>query len=181
IADIAGEIDAPVTVPIGAMIEVPAAALTVDHLAAHADFLSVGTNDLIQYTLAIDRTDERLAGHYEPGAPAVLRLLRTIAVYARRAKCELSVCGEMAADPLLVGLLVGLGFRTFSMTPAAIPIVKRGLGALDGRQAAEVARRALRARSIDEVDALLAPMADAMHRAAVDQSPEQFPTETRDV
>jgi phosphotransferase system enzyme I (PtsI) len=181
IAEIAREIDAPATVPIGAMIEVPAAALTVDHLAAHADFLSVGTNDLIQYTLAVDRTDERLAGHYEPGAPAILRLLRTISVCARRAKCDLSVCGEMAADPLLVGLLIGLGFRTFSMTPSAIPIVKRGLAALDSRQAADVARLALRARSIDEVDALLAPIADAMHRAATDQSPDQTPSETRDV
>src|SRR5512134_4086478 len=69
----------PATAPVGAMIEVPAAALTVDQLARHADFLSVGTNDLIQYTLAIDRTDERLAGHYQPASPAVLRLLRTIA------------------------------------------------------------------------------------------------------
>jgi phosphotransferase system enzyme I (PtsI) len=70
------------SVPVGAMIEVPAAALTVDHLCAHADFLSVGTNDLIQYTLAVDRTDERLAGHYEPLAPAVLRLLRIVAAWA---------------------------------------------------------------------------------------------------
>ena len=67
------------TVPIGAMIEVPAAALTVDQLAAHADFLSVGTNDLIQYTLAVDRTDERLSSHYQPASAAVLRLLRTVA------------------------------------------------------------------------------------------------------
>ncbi|HUL73923.1 MAG TPA: phosphoenolpyruvate--protein phosphotransferase [Vicinamibacterales bacterium] len=167
IAEVAREVGAVAAVPVGAMIEVPAAALTVDHLAAHADFLSVGTNDLIQYTLAIDRTDERLAGHYEPRTPAVLRLLRSISVMGRRAKCDLSVCGEMAADPLLVGLLVGLGFRTFSMTPAAIPIVKRGLAALDGAQAEDVARRALRAASVDDVDALLAPMADAMHRAAV--------------
>jgi len=168
IAEIVRETGAGESVPIGAMIEVPAAALTVDHLAAETDFLSVGTNDLIQYTLAIDRTDERLAGHYEPSEPAVLRLLRTIALRSRRARRDVSVCGEMAADPLLVGLLVGLGFRTFSMTPAAIPIVKRGLAALDGRQAADAARRALRARSVDEVDAVLAPMADAMHRAAVD-------------
>jgi phosphoenolpyruvate-protein phosphotransferase (PTS system enzyme I) len=170
IAEIAADAGSSADVPIGAMIEVPAAAITVDHLAAHADFLSVGTNDLIQYTLAIDRTDERLAGHYEPRAPAVLRLLRAVSVAGRRAKCDLSVCGEMAADPLLVGLLVGLGFRTFSMTPAAIPIVKRGLAAVDGRQAASIALATLRARSVDEVDALLAPLADAMHRAAVEGS-----------
>jgi phosphotransferase system enzyme I (PtsI) len=111
----ARDIGAPPDVPVGAMIEVPAAALTVDQLARHADFLSVGTNDLIQYTLAVDRTDERLAGHYEPAAPAVLRLLRTAAVAARRAKTPISVCGEMAADPLMVALLVGMGFRAFSM------------------------------------------------------------------
>ena len=155
------------TVPVGAMIEVPAAALTVDQLARHADFLSVGTNDLIQYTLAVDRTDERLAGHYEPAAPAVLRLLRTVAVAGRRANIDLAVCGEMAADPLLVALLVGLGFRAFSMTPAAIPIIKRSLGVVAVREAQLAARRALRARSIDEVDDVLAPMAEAMHRAAL--------------
>jgi len=149
-------------VPIGAMIEVPAAALTVDQLARHADFLSVGTNDLIQYTLAVDRTDERLAGHYEPTASAVLRLLRGIAVAARRLRCPLSVCGEMAGDPVLVGLLTGLGFRSFSMAPAAIPAVKQGLRYLDSRAAAVVARKALRASSADEVQALIAPLAAAM-------------------
>jgi phosphotransferase system enzyme I (PtsI) len=138
----------------------------VDQLAAHADFLSVGTNDLIQYTLAIDRTDERLAGHYEPASPAVLRLLRGIAVAGRRARMDLSVCGEMAADPLLVALLVGLGFRTFSMTPAAIPVVKQSLRAIDLASAVDAARRALRARSVDEVEAVLAPVADVMHRAS---------------
>lgn len=153
-------------VPVGAMIEVPAAALTVDHLAVHADFLSVGTNDLIQYTLAIDRTDERLTGHYEPAEPAVLRLLRMVAGGGRRARCPLSVCGEMAADPLLVALLVGLGFRTLSMTPAAIPIVKQALSVLDSREAARLARAALRAPSAAAVRALLEPVALAMHEAA---------------
>jgi phosphotransferase system enzyme I (PtsI) len=143
-------------VPVGAMIEVPAAALTVDLLARQADFLSVGTNDLIQYTLAVDRADERVARYYEPASPAVLRLLRTIATDAAEAGCPLSICGEIAADPTLVGLLIGLGFRSFSMAPAAIPVVKRGLRSFDSRKAAEVARGALRARSAEDVRALLA-------------------------
>ncbi len=150
--------------PIGAMIEVPAAALTVDQLAQHADFLSVGTNDLIQYTLAVDRTDERLAAHYEPTAPAVLRLLRGVAVAAKRAKCPLSVCGEMASDPVLVGLLVGFGFRSFSMAPAAIPTVKQRLQLLDTRAAAAIARQSLRASSAEAVRGMLAPLAEAMQR-----------------
>jgi phosphotransferase system enzyme I (PtsI) len=165
IADVALDLGVPV-VPVGAMIEVPAAALTVDALAEQVDFLSVGTNDLIQYTLAVDRTDERLAGHYAPTSPAILRLLHGISVGARRARRELLVCGEMAADPLLVSLLVGMGFRSFSMTPGAVPMVKRGLAALDVSQAVAVARRALRARSADEVEHALAPIADAMHQAA---------------
>ena len=163
---IRAEVGTTIPVPIGAMIEVPGAALTVDQLGRCADFLSVGTNDLIQYTLAVDRTDERLAGHYEPAAPAVLRLLRGIAVAAKRARCEVAVCGEMAADPLLVGLLVGLGFRSFSMAPSAIPVVKHSLGALDTRRAAEVARRALRATSIEAVHQILEPMAQTLLRAA---------------
>lgn len=153
-------------IPVGAMIEVPGAALTTDALAQDADFLSVGTNDLIQYTLAIDRTDERLAGHYEPMAPAVLRLLRLIAVGARGENRPLSVCGEMAADPLLVTLLVGLGFRQFSMTPSAIPVVKRALLMIDSRDARLLARRAVRASSAQAVHDLLTPVADAMHEHA---------------
>jgi phosphotransferase system enzyme I (PtsI) len=150
------------SVPIGAMIEVPAAALTVDLLARHADFLSVGTNDLIQYTLAVDRSDERVASYYEPASPAVLRLLRTIADEAARTPCPVSVCGEIAADPALVGLLVGLGFRSFSMAPAAIPVVKRGLRSLDSQKAADVARQALGASSAEAARALLAPLVQAV-------------------
>lgn len=162
IADIAKECPPGPRVPIGAMIEVPAAALMAEQIAQAADFLSVGTNDLIQYTLAIDRTDERLSGHYEPCEPAVLRLLRMVASAGRRTGKDLSVCGEMAADPLMVALLVGLGFRVFSMTPAALPVVKRGLRAVDSRQASRVAREALVASTADEVHRLLAPLAAAM-------------------
>lgn len=165
IGEIARGLPGAMAVPIGAMIEVPAAALTADRLARDADFLSVGTNDLIQYTLAIDRTDERMSGHYEPREPAVLRLLRMVAVAGRRAGRDLSVCGEMAADPLLVALLVGLGFRAFSMTPAALPVVKRSLRAIDSRLAATVARQATRAEGAEDVHRLLAPLADVMHTA----------------
>jgi phosphotransferase system enzyme I (PtsI) len=153
------------------MIEVPAAALTVDHLAAHADFLSVGTNDLIQYTLAIDRTDERLAGRYEPSEPAVLRLLRMIALAGRKSRCDLSVCGETAADPHFVPLLIGLGFRTLSMTASAIPVVKRALASLDSQDARRAARQALAAATVDDVKAALAPLA-AIWREAAESSPD---------
>jgi phosphoenolpyruvate-protein kinase (PTS system EI component) len=152
------------TVPVGAMIEVPAAALTVDQLALEADFFSVGTNDLIQYTLAVDRTDERVAGYYAPGTPAVLRLLRGAAIAARRAQRPLSICGEMAADPVMVAVLVGLGFRSFSMATSAIPVVKQGIRSVDSRDAIQLARRALRASSADDVRELLAPVAAAMHK-----------------
>ncbi len=162
IREIAREVPAAPAVQIGAMIEVPAAALTAEQIAHEVDFLSVGTNDLIQYTLAIDRTDERLSGHYEPREPSVLRLLRMIASAGRRTGKDLSVCGEMAADPLMVALLVGLGFRAFSMTPAAIPVVKRGLRAVDSREAVRLAREALVADSAEDVHVLLAPLAAAM-------------------
>jgi phosphotransferase system enzyme I (PtsI) len=121
----------------------------------------------------VDRADEGLTGHYAPTSPAILRLLHGVSVGARRAKRELLVCGEMAADPLLLALLVGLGFRAFSLTPGAIPMVKRGLAAGDSREAAALARLALRARSADEVESALAPVAEAMHRAAQVLTEEQ--------
>ena len=164
IAAIARELGGAPEVPLGAMIEVPAAALTVDQLALEADFFSVGTNDLIQYTLAVDRTDERMAGHYAPGTPAVLRLLRSAAIAARRAKKPLSICGEMAADPVMVAVLVGLGFRSFSMATSAIPVVKQGMRSVDSTDAVRIARQALRASSADDVRELLAPLAAAMHK-----------------
>jgi len=165
-----------VQVPVGAMIEVPAAALVADHLAAVADFLSVGTNDLIQYTLAVDRTDERLAGVSPPWSPAVVRLLRLVSRAARRAGRDLSVCGEMAADPRLVALLVGLGFSRFSMTPGAIASVKRSLSTLDSRRARKAARQALGAPTADAVEALLdgalaaATKADEPHQKGMSSS-----------
>jgi phosphoenolpyruvate-protein phosphotransferase (PTS system enzyme I) len=111
-------------VPLGVMIEVPAAAIIADVLAREADFFSIGTNDLIQYSLAVDRNNEHVASLYQPLHPAILRMLRFVIDSARAAGIEISLCGEMAADPRFALLLVGLGLRRLSMSPRQIPEVK---------------------------------------------------------
>jgi phosphotransferase system enzyme I (PtsI) len=143
-------------VPIGIMIEVPSAALTIDLLASEADFVSIGTNDLIQYCLAVDRTDDRVSSMYAPLHPAILRVLRHVARGARRGGLAVSVCGEMAADPVLIPLLVGLGLREFSMTPAAIPIAKQIVRGLRVSDTARLAGRALKAATAADVEKVLA-------------------------
>src|SRR4051812_49353124 len=142
-------------VPVGVMIEVPSAALTADLLADHADFFSIGTNDLIQYTLAVDRTDDRVSNLYEPLHPAIVRTLRLVARAARRRGIPVSVCGEMAADPIVLTLLVGLGLTEFSMAPTAVPLAKQALRGLSAAEATRVAARTLRARTATEVEKLL--------------------------
>ena len=142
-------------VPIGVMIEVPSAALTADLLADDADFFSIGTNDLIQYCLAVDRTDERVSNLYEPLHPAIVRTLRLVARAARRRGIPVSVCGEMAADPVVLTLLVGLGLTEFSMAPTAIPLAKQALRGLSASEATTVAARAMRARTATDVETLL--------------------------
>lgn len=142
-------------VPVGIMIEVPSAALTVDLLAEEADFFSIGTNDLIQYTLAVDRTDDRVSRLYEPLHPAILRVLRLIVRGARRRGVPVSVCGEMAADPALLPLLIGLGLREFSMAPAAIPVAKQVVRRLRVTDAARLASRVLRAATAADVERTL--------------------------
>jgi phosphotransferase system enzyme I (PtsI) len=139
-------------VPTGVMIEVPSAALTADLLAAEADFFAIGTNDLIQYCLAVDRTDDRVSRLYEPLHPAILRMLRAVARAGRRRDIRVSVCGEMAADPVLLTLLVGLGLTEFSMAPSAIPLAKQVLRDLNAADAARAAARALRAATAADVE-----------------------------
>ncbi len=109
---------------IGSMIEIPSAAATADILARQCDFFSIGTNDLIQYLLAIDRVNDRIAHLYEPSHPAVIRTLQHIVEEAHRAKISVGVCGEMAGDPIFVPLLLGLGVDSLSMTPPLLPPVK---------------------------------------------------------
>ncbi len=142
-------------VPIGVMIEVPSAALTADLLAEHADFFSIGTNDLIQYCLAVDRTDDRVSRLYEPLHPAIIRMVRLVTRAAKRRGIPVSVCGEMAADPVLLTLLVGLGLTEFSMAPTAIPLAKQVLRGLHAGNAATVAARTLRAGTAAEVEKAL--------------------------
>ena len=114
-------------VPVGLTLELPSAAFTADLLAPHVDFFSVGTNDLIQYLLAVDRADPRLAALYQPLDPAVLRAIGAIIAAAHAAQVPLALCGEMAADPLHALLLLGLGVRDLSMGPSSIPKVKAAL------------------------------------------------------
>ena len=142
-------------VPIGVMIEVPSAALTADLLAEEADFFSIGTNDLIQYCLAVDRTDDRVSDLYEPLHPAIVRTLRLVARAAKRRGISVSVCGEMAADPVILTLLVGLGLTEFSMAPTAIPLAKQALRGLRAHDAIAVAASAMRAHTAAEVEKLL--------------------------
>ncbi len=146
----------PDKVPLGAMIEVPSAALTADLLAPEVDFMSLGTNDLIQYTLAVDRANETVSDLFRPEHPAVLRLIARVADAARAAKKPLSVCGEMAADPNLFLLLLGLGIREFSMGPRTVPVIKELARDVSVSEASRVAKAALSLSTPDEVGALLA-------------------------
>jgi phosphotransferase system enzyme I (PtsI) len=142
-------------VPLGAMIEVPAAALIADHMASELDFLSIGTNDLIQYALAVDRNNEHVSHLYQPTHPAVLRLLKHVADGVRGKACELSICGEMASDPLLTPFLIGIGLRRLSMSPRSIPIVKERLQSLRWSRLGETVAKCLALGTADEVRAYL--------------------------
>jgi phosphotransferase system enzyme I (PtsI) len=115
-------------VPLGAMIEVPAAAICADMLAEHVDFFSLGSNDLLQYTAAVDRDNDRVAYLYRPLQPAMLRLLRMVVEAADKAGIELSLCGEIAGDPSIAAVLVGMGFRELSIAAIGIPDVKEMIG-----------------------------------------------------
>jgi phosphotransferase system enzyme I (PtsI) len=132
------------TIEIGGMIEVPAAALAIGTFLRRLDFLSIGTNDLIQYTLAINRADEQVANLYDPLHPAVLMLLSHIIGSAEKARVPVSMCGEMAGDPSFTRLLLGLGLRQFSMFPARIPAVKQRVKQSDVSEIEPIARRIAR-------------------------------------
>ena len=136
---------------VGIMVEIPSAALTADIIAKHVDFFSIGTNDLVQYSLAVDRVNERVAYLYEPMHPAVLKLMKNTIDAGHAAGIWVGICGELAADPLATPLLVGMGLDELSVAPAAVPIVKDVIRALEKERAEKLAHAALRCKSAGEV------------------------------
>ncbi len=170
-ADLARRGERVPPVPIGVMIEIPAAAYTADLLAREVDFFTIGTNDLIQYCLAVDRADERVSQLYEPLHPAILRVILMVRRAAARHRIPVSLCGEMASDPALLTLLVGLGLTEFSMTPGAINVAKQVLSEVRVRRSARAGppdsapadrrrnreRAAVRARSADADKGVIVP------------------------
>src|ERR1700722_10883483 len=158
-ADLAAELGAQLP-KLGVMVETPAAAVTADLLAAEADFLSIGTNDLAQYALAMDRTSAELAAQVDALHPAVLRLVREAASGAARHGRTVAVCGSLASEVAAAPILIGLGVTELSAAPAAIPGLKAALRDLTLAQCQGLAERALRQTSAAEVRALkLAPVA----------------------
>jgi phosphotransferase system enzyme I (PtsI) len=140
---------------LGAMIEVPSAALTADTLTREVDFVSIGTNDLIQYALAVDRNNEHVSGLYRPLHPAILRMIRFVLDGAREAGAEVSLCGEMGADADTAALLVGMGLRRISLSPRMIPEVKTRIRQVDVGEMARVAAQCLDCATAQEVEELL--------------------------
>ena len=139
-------------IPVGIMIEVPSAAMTSDILARKVDFFSIGTNDLIQYTIAVDRGNEKIAYLYEPFHPGVLRLLKLIIDSGHEVGIPVGMCGEMAGDPMATLILLGLGLDEFSMSAAGIPEVKRIIRSVSMSDAEELVGSVLDMRSYEEVD-----------------------------
>jgi phosphocarrier protein FPr/phosphocarrier protein len=142
----------------GAMVETPSAALTADQLVKEADFLSIGSNDLAQYALAMDRTNPLLAAAIDALHPAVLRLMAMTAEAANEAGKSVSLCGGLASDPAGALVLLGLGIRELSAVPAAIPAVRSAVGKVSASDCAALAKEALRLESAAQVRALAAEL-----------------------
>jgi phosphotransferase system enzyme I (PtsI) len=136
---------------VGAMIEIPSAALTSDILATEVDFFSIGTNDLIQYALAVDRINEKIAYLYEPAHPAVLRLLKTVIENGHAKKIWVGICGEMAGDPMLTPVLIGLGIDEISTSPVMLPEIKKIIRSISFTDAQEITQYALTLKTGSEV------------------------------
>ncbi|MCS7014673.1 MAG: phosphoenolpyruvate--protein phosphotransferase [Gemmatales bacterium] len=142
-------------IPVGTMIEVPSAALMADQLAREVDFFSIGTNDLIQYVLAADRTNENVAYLYNASDPAVLRLIDQVVRAAERARIPVNVCGEMSAEPMYAYFLVGIGLRQLSASPHAIPEIKRLVRSITAEDARRAAQAVLQMETAQDITSYL--------------------------
>lgn len=142
-------------IPVGCMIEVPSSAIVVDHFVQECDFLSIGTNDLIQYSLAVDRSDQALNECYEPTDPSILRLIKLITTEANKAKIPVSVCGEMASDPRFTALLLGLGIQELSVAPRFLPLIKNAIRRTSIVNSVKLADKALTMKTAHDVLDLL--------------------------
>jgi phosphotransferase system enzyme I (PtsI) len=141
----------PASLKLGVLVETPAAALVAEHLAAQTDFLAIGTNDLIQYALAVDRLNERVSHLYSPLHPAVLRLIREVVRAGQRTGVPVSLCGEMAGEPEFTLLLLGMGIRALSMNVLAVPLIRRIVRAAIVSEAEALAQRVLELGTAEEV------------------------------
>ncbi len=139
------------TIPLGAMIEVPSAAIMADEIGRHVDFFSIGTNDLIQYTLAIDRSNRQVVHLFNPFNPAVIRLLKMIVDAAKKNDIEVVMCGEMAGDPVNVPILMGLGLKELSMNSGSIPVVKQVIRQLDSGETKQIVKKILTMSSASQI------------------------------
>ena len=138
-------------IPVGAMIEIPSAAMTADILAREVDFFSIGTNDLIQYTLAVDRVNEHVAKLYDPLHPAVLRLIRNVVESAHKAGIWVSMCGEMAGDPFLLPILLGMELDELSMAPSIVPEIKKIIRSVKMEQAKKIVQGLFELNTADDI------------------------------
>ncbi len=138
-------------IPLGVMIEVPSAVMIAEHLAEHVDFFSIGTNDLIQYSMAIDRSNRRVAHLYQALNPAVLKMIKMTCDAAKKKNIELVMCGEMAGDPINIPVLVGMGLTNFSMNSASIPIVKKMIRDLDAAKAKNNLKKIMTLNTVHDI------------------------------
>ncbi|MBU8849771.1 MAG: phosphoenolpyruvate--protein phosphotransferase [Desulfobacterales bacterium] len=138
-------------IPLGVMIEVPSAVMVAEHLADHVDFFSIGTNDLIQYSMAIDRQNRRVAHLYQALNPAVLKMIKMTYDAAKKKGIDLVMCGEMAGDPMNIPVLVGMGLTDFSMNSASIPEVKKLIRNLDTKKAKKIVKKIMTLSSVQEI------------------------------
>ncbi len=149
-------IDSVTNPQIGVMIELPSAVMMVDELAEEADFLSIGTNDLVQYLLGIDRNNENIADLYSPQHPSVLRAIKEISNAAEKHKCPLSVCGNAAADPDMLEYFIGAGITSFSINHRMIQFVRRQISEMNYSHAKYFAKKSLTMRAVKDIQELTA-------------------------